>query len=110
MIKLNDYLELFPIPDSITATKIAREEFINVLEDGVPYHSFTLKEFLDVCVRLEAELLKPLKKKIARAIKEHDDLGGKRKRHKKPKSHHKRRHALDKRHQRKCKKKFCDYH
>eukprot|EP00957_Ditylum_brightwellii_P166781 12694893-Ditylum_brightwellii.AAC.1 len=70
MIKLNNYLEFFPVPDGITAMKIAREEFIDVLEDGVPYHwkvefkkegfdssSYMLKEFLDVCVRLEeAEL------------------------------------------------------
>eukprot|EP00957_Ditylum_brightwellii_P155653 11848940-Ditylum_brightwellii.AAC.1 len=68
--KLNDYLEFFPVPDGVTATKIAREEFINVLEDGVPYRwklefekegfdlsPSTLKEFLGVCVRLEeAEL------------------------------------------------------
>eukprot|EP00957_Ditylum_brightwellii_P037243 2819513-Ditylum_brightwellii.AAC.1 len=60
MIKLYDYLEFFSIPDSITATKIPREEFIDVLEDGVPYQwklefkkegfdlsSSTLKEFLD---------------------------------------------------------------
>eukprot|EP00957_Ditylum_brightwellii_P138135 10530005-Ditylum_brightwellii.AAC.1 len=62
MIKLNDYLEFFPVPDSITATKIAREEFVDVLEDGVPYQwklefkkegfdlsSSMLKEFLDIC-------------------------------------------------------------
>eukprot|EP00957_Ditylum_brightwellii_P060554 4597854-Ditylum_brightwellii.AAC.1 len=60
MIKLNDYLEFFPVPDGITATKIPREEFVNVLEDRVPYQwklefkkegfdssSSTLKEFLD---------------------------------------------------------------
>eukprot|EP00957_Ditylum_brightwellii_P163091 12418868-Ditylum_brightwellii.AAC.1 len=28
---------LFPVPDGVTATKIAREEFVDVLEDGVPY-------------------------------------------------------------------------
>eukprot|EP00957_Ditylum_brightwellii_P159102 12109121-Ditylum_brightwellii.AAC.1 len=63
----------------MTATKIACEEFVDVLEDRVPYQwklefkkegfdlsSSTLKEFLDVCVRLEeAELQKPLKKRIA---------------------------------------------
>eukprot|EP00957_Ditylum_brightwellii_P110341 8416061-Ditylum_brightwellii.AAC.1 len=88
MIKLNDYLEFFPVADSVTATKIPREEFVDVLEDGCPYQwklefkkegfdlsSSTLKDFLDICVRLEeAELQKPLKKKIACAIKEHDDL------------------------------------
>eukprot|EP00957_Ditylum_brightwellii_P018728 1406845-Ditylum_brightwellii.AAC.1 len=37
-----------------------------------------LKEFLDICVCLEeAELQKLLKKKIARVIKEHDDLDNK---------------------------------
>eukprot|EP00957_Ditylum_brightwellii_P170878 13006085-Ditylum_brightwellii.AAC.1 len=79
MIKLNNYLEFFPVPDSVTATKIACEESVNVLEDGIPYQwkvefdkegfdlsSSTLKEFMDVCVCLEeAELQKPLKKKIA---------------------------------------------
>eukprot|EP00957_Ditylum_brightwellii_P011975 903370-Ditylum_brightwellii.AAC.1 len=91
MIKLNDYLEFFPIPDSVTTTKIAREEFVDVLEDRVPYqwmqefkkegfdlNSSTLKEFLDVCVHLEeAEVQKLLKKKIACAIKEQDNLDGK---------------------------------
>eukprot|EP00957_Ditylum_brightwellii_P064109 4863350-Ditylum_brightwellii.AAC.1 len=106
MIKLNDYLVHFPAPDGVTATKIACKDFVYVLEDGFPYQwklefekegfdlsSSTLKKFLDVCVRLEeAELQKPLKKKIAHAIKEHVDLEGKRKRHKKPKLCHKRRH------------------
>ena len=83
MIKLNNYLEKFPVPDGVTAEKISREEFLDALEDGVPYQwkmefekegfdssSSTLKEFLDVCVRLEeAELQKPLKKRIARAAR-----------------------------------------
>ena len=57
-----------------------------MLEDGVLYQwklefkkegfdpsSSTLKEFLGVCVCLEeAELQKPLKKRIAHAITEHD--------------------------------------
>eukprot|EP00957_Ditylum_brightwellii_P029063 2195556-Ditylum_brightwellii.AAC.1 len=91
MIKLNDYLEFFPVPDSVTTTKITLEEFVNVLEDGFPYQwkldfekegfdssSSMLKEFLGVCVRLEeAELQKPLNKKIACAIKEHDNLDNK---------------------------------
>eukprot|EP00957_Ditylum_brightwellii_P044676 3387132-Ditylum_brightwellii.AAC.1 len=34
MIKLNDYLEFFPVPDRVTAMKIAQEEFVDVLEDG----------------------------------------------------------------------------
>eukprot|EP00957_Ditylum_brightwellii_P028476 2150464-Ditylum_brightwellii.AAC.1 len=37
LIKLNDYLEFFPVLDGVTTTKIALEEFVNVLEDGVPY-------------------------------------------------------------------------
>eukprot|EP00957_Ditylum_brightwellii_P045384 3440274-Ditylum_brightwellii.AAC.1 len=35
MINLNNYLEFFPVPDRVTNTKIAREEFVDVLEDGV---------------------------------------------------------------------------
>eukprot|EP00957_Ditylum_brightwellii_P086493 6581129-Ditylum_brightwellii.AAC.1 len=35
MIELNDYLEFFPVPDSVTTTKIPHEEFIDVLEDRV---------------------------------------------------------------------------
>eukprot|EP00957_Ditylum_brightwellii_P122581 9348266-Ditylum_brightwellii.AAC.1 len=63
MIKLNDYLVHFPVPDGVTAMKIACEEFVNVLEDRVPYQwklelekegfdssSSTLKAFLGVCV------------------------------------------------------------
>eukprot|EP00957_Ditylum_brightwellii_P171073 13023618-Ditylum_brightwellii.AAC.1 len=79
MIKLNNYLEFFPVPDGVTATKIPREEFVDALEYRVPYQwkldfkkegfdlsSSTLKEFLDLCVRLEeAELQKLLKKRIA---------------------------------------------
>eukprot|EP00957_Ditylum_brightwellii_P022257 1680265-Ditylum_brightwellii.AAC.1 len=79
MIKLNNYLEFFPVPDGVTATMIACKKFVDVLEDGVPYQwkmdfekegfdssSSTLKEFLDVCACLEeAELQKPLKKRIA---------------------------------------------
>eukprot|EP00957_Ditylum_brightwellii_P029184 2205598-Ditylum_brightwellii.AAC.1 len=60
MIKLNDYLEFFPVRDGVIATKIAHEEFVDVLEDGVPCQwklefekegfdssSTMLKEFLD---------------------------------------------------------------
>eukprot|EP00957_Ditylum_brightwellii_P057094 4326975-Ditylum_brightwellii.AAC.1 len=60
MIKLNDYLVHFPVPDRVTDTKISHEEFVDVLEDGIPYKwklefekegfnlsSSTLKEFLD---------------------------------------------------------------
>eukprot|EP00957_Ditylum_brightwellii_P201988 15328059-Ditylum_brightwellii.AAC.1 len=35
-IKLNDYLEFFPVPEGLTTMKIACEEFVDVLEDGVP--------------------------------------------------------------------------
>eukprot|EP00957_Ditylum_brightwellii_P076179 5790601-Ditylum_brightwellii.AAC.1 len=85
MIKLNNYLESFPVPDGVTTKKIAQEEFVDVLENRVPYQwklefekegfdlSYsTIKEFLDVCVHPEeVELQKPLKKRIACAIKEH---------------------------------------
>eukprot|EP00957_Ditylum_brightwellii_P022983 1734707-Ditylum_brightwellii.AAC.1 len=64
-----------------------------------------------MCVRLEeAELQKPLKKTIACAMKEYDDLDRKRKRQEKPKLRHERRHNSGKHHQSKHKKKFCDYH
>eukprot|EP00957_Ditylum_brightwellii_P153198 11660562-Ditylum_brightwellii.AAC.1 len=66
MIKLNDYLVQFLVPDKVTATKISCEEFVEVLEDGIPYQwklefgkegcgssSSTLKEFLDMCVHPE---------------------------------------------------------
>eukprot|EP00957_Ditylum_brightwellii_P059048 4478594-Ditylum_brightwellii.AAC.1 len=70
MIKLNDYLVQFPVPVRMTVTNISCKEFINVLEDGILYQwklefekegfdlsSSKLKEFLDMCVRLEeAEL------------------------------------------------------
>eukprot|EP00957_Ditylum_brightwellii_P057331 4346276-Ditylum_brightwellii.AAC.1 len=122
MIKLNDYLVHFPVLDRVTATKIACEDLVDVLEDGVLYQwklefekegfdssSSTLKEFPDVCVRLEeAELQNPLKKKRARVIKEHDNSDGKRKHQEKPKLHHERHHSLGKHHQSKHKKKFCD--
>eukprot|EP00957_Ditylum_brightwellii_P065569 4973135-Ditylum_brightwellii.AAC.1 len=86
MIKLNDYLVKFLVPDGVTIKKISCKEFVFVLGDGIPYQwklefkkegfnlsSSTLKEFLDVCVRQEeAELQKLLRKKIARAEKEHD--------------------------------------
>eukprot|EP00957_Ditylum_brightwellii_P081981 6233852-Ditylum_brightwellii.AAC.1 len=63
MIKLNDYLVHFLVPDGVTATKISCEEFIDILEDGILYQwklefekegfnlsSSMLKEFLEVCV------------------------------------------------------------
>eukprot|EP00957_Ditylum_brightwellii_P092368 7032825-Ditylum_brightwellii.AAC.1 len=60
MIKLNDYLIYFPVPDGVTAAKISCKEFVDGLEDGIPYRwklefekegfnlsSSTLKELLD---------------------------------------------------------------
>eukprot|EP00957_Ditylum_brightwellii_P095736 7294300-Ditylum_brightwellii.AAC.1 len=86
MIKLNDYLESFPVPDGVTAKKISQEEFVDFLEDGIPFQwklefekegfdssSSMLKDFVDVCVHLEeAKLQKPLKKRIAHALREQD--------------------------------------
>eukprot|EP00957_Ditylum_brightwellii_P107622 8210748-Ditylum_brightwellii.AAC.1 len=100
-----------------TTLKISHKEFVDVLEDGIPYQwklefkkegfdsrSSTRKEFLDMCVCLEeAELQKLLRKKIACAGKEHDK-DRKRKRQGKPKSRHERRHSLGKHHQGKQKK------
>eukprot|EP00957_Ditylum_brightwellii_P177389 13511888-Ditylum_brightwellii.AAC.1 len=111
MIKLNDYLVHFPVPDGVTATKISCKEFIDILEDGIPYQwklefkkegfdlsSSTFKEFLNICMHLEeAELQKLLRKTIAHAKKEHDK-DGKRKCQDKPKSCHKRCHSLGKPH------------
>eukprot|EP00957_Ditylum_brightwellii_P199538 15210920-Ditylum_brightwellii.AAC.1 len=37
MIKQNDYLVHFPVPDRVTATKISCEEFVDTLEDGILY-------------------------------------------------------------------------
>eukprot|EP00957_Ditylum_brightwellii_P108574 8281007-Ditylum_brightwellii.AAC.1 len=76
-MKLNDNLVNFPIPEGMNATKLSQEEFVDVLEDGIPLKwklefekkghdlsSATIKEFLDVCMHLEeAELHKPLSKR-----------------------------------------------
>eukprot|EP00957_Ditylum_brightwellii_P037590 2843292-Ditylum_brightwellii.AAC.1 len=89
MIKLDDYLAHFLVRHRVTATKISCEEFVDVLEDRIPYQwklefkkegfdssSSTLKEFLDVRVCLEeAELKKLIEKKIACAKKEPDNDG-----------------------------------
>eukprot|EP00957_Ditylum_brightwellii_P190124 14473209-Ditylum_brightwellii.AAC.1 len=70
MIKLNDYLAHFLVPDGVTATKISCKEFVDILENGIPYQwklefkkegfdlsSSMLKEFMNTCVCLEeAEL------------------------------------------------------
>eukprot|EP00957_Ditylum_brightwellii_P088818 6763959-Ditylum_brightwellii.AAC.1 len=56
MIKLDDYLESFPVPDGVTAEKISQEEFGN--------WNLRRKE--------EAELQKLFKKRIACTIKEQD--------------------------------------
>eukprot|EP00957_Ditylum_brightwellii_P061342 4655877-Ditylum_brightwellii.AAC.1 len=81
--------------------------------------SSTLKEFLDVCVRQEeAELQKPLKKKVTCAIKDHEESDD----NKPIKPRYKRREGQtkcygkrilrqqSKRHGSKQMKKFCDYH
>eukprot|EP00957_Ditylum_brightwellii_P132004 10065053-Ditylum_brightwellii.AAC.1 len=56
-------------------------------KEGFDSSSSTLKEFLEVCVRLEeAEMQKPLEKRIARAAREHqesDDEKMTKRRHKK---------------------------
>eukprot|EP00957_Ditylum_brightwellii_P160993 12256868-Ditylum_brightwellii.AAC.1 len=71
MIKLNNYLVNFPVLEGVTTEKISREEFIDILEDGIL--ASMLKEFLDVCICVEeAETHKPLAKKIAHTKKEHD--------------------------------------
>eukprot|EP00957_Ditylum_brightwellii_P051835 3931163-Ditylum_brightwellii.AAC.1 len=100
MIKLNNYLEKFPVPDGVTAKKISREEFVDLLEDGIVFQwklefkkegfdlsSSTLKEFLDVYVHLEeAKLQKLQKKRAVRGLKDNKESDDK-----KPiKPHHKR--------------------
>eukprot|EP00957_Ditylum_brightwellii_P125259 9548329-Ditylum_brightwellii.AAC.1 len=37
MIKLNNYLVQFPVPDRVTTTEISCKEFVDILEDGIPY-------------------------------------------------------------------------
>eukprot|EP00957_Ditylum_brightwellii_P125860 9594213-Ditylum_brightwellii.AAC.1 len=37
MIKLNDYLVNFPVPEGMTTTKISHKEFFDILEDGILY-------------------------------------------------------------------------
>eukprot|EP00957_Ditylum_brightwellii_P021021 1584444-Ditylum_brightwellii.AAC.1 len=69
MIKLNDYLEHFLVPDGVTATKISCKVFIDVLEDRILYQW-----------KLEIE-------KEAHTTKEHDK-DGKRKRQDNIKAHH----------------------
>eukprot|EP00957_Ditylum_brightwellii_P183563 13982235-Ditylum_brightwellii.AAC.1 len=109
--------------DRVTATKISCKEFVDVLEDRILYKwklefkkkgfnlsSSTLKEFLDVCVRLEeAELQKLLRKTIAHTKKE-QDKDEKRKHQDKPKLHHERCHGSGKCHQAEKKKNYCNYH
>eukprot|EP00957_Ditylum_brightwellii_P103894 7915079-Ditylum_brightwellii.AAC.1 len=68
MIKLNDYLVQFPVPDGVTAMKISGKEFVDVLEYGILYQwklefkkegfnssPSTLKEFLDQSCRSRLE-------------------------------------------------------
>eukprot|EP00957_Ditylum_brightwellii_P136727 10426532-Ditylum_brightwellii.AAC.1 len=37
IIKLNDYLVNSPVPEGVTATKISHKEFVDILEDDIPY-------------------------------------------------------------------------
>eukprot|EP00957_Ditylum_brightwellii_P056942 4316271-Ditylum_brightwellii.AAC.1 len=117
--KLNDHSVHFLVLDGVTATKISCNDFVDVLEDRIPYQwklefekegfdlsSSILKEFLYMCVRLEeAELQKLLRKTIDCAKKEHDK-DRKRKHQDKPKSCHKRCHGSGKHHQGKKKQFF----
>eukprot|EP00957_Ditylum_brightwellii_P002085 160494-Ditylum_brightwellii.AAC.1 len=87
MIKLNDYLVDFPVPEGVPATKLSHKEFVDILEDkvllqwklqfkkeGFYSSSVTLKEFVDTYVRLEeAEMYKLLTKMIAHAKKDHGE-------------------------------------
>ena len=91
----------------------------NFEKEGFDLSSSMLKEVLDVCVSLEeAELQKPLKKRIARAAREHEDSDYEKPikpRHKKRKGQTKRygrriSRQQSKRHGGKRMKKFCDYH
>eukprot|EP00957_Ditylum_brightwellii_P135478 10329857-Ditylum_brightwellii.AAC.1 len=77
--------------DRVTATKISCKEFVDVLEDKILYQwkaefkkegfdlsLSMLKQFLNVCIHLEeAELQKPLGKKIAHPKKDDNDRKGK---------------------------------
>eukprot|EP00957_Ditylum_brightwellii_P161646 12307161-Ditylum_brightwellii.AAC.1 len=88
-------------------------------KEGFDSSSSTLKDFLDVCERLEkAKLQKPLKKRIARALKDYEESDDK-----KPiKPRYKRRKGQTKRYGRRIsrqqskqvggrqRKKFYDYH
>eukprot|EP00957_Ditylum_brightwellii_P200896 15314127-Ditylum_brightwellii.AAC.1 len=107
MIKLNDYLVNFPVPNKVEATKMSHNKFVDVLEDRVP-----LQWKLELQKEEEAELHKPLAKKIAHAKKEHDKAIGNRKgkHHNKSELCHKRCHGPGKHHDGKHKKKFCNYY
>eukprot|EP00957_Ditylum_brightwellii_P057253 4338594-Ditylum_brightwellii.AAC.1 len=105
MIKLNDYLVHFLVPDGVEATKKLKFK-----KEGFDLSSSTFKEYLDMYVHLEeAELQKLLGGKIACVRKEHDD-NRKGKCQDKPKLCHKRCHSLGKLHQGKRKKILCNYH
>eukprot|EP00957_Ditylum_brightwellii_P083212 6326727-Ditylum_brightwellii.AAC.1 len=122
MIKLNDYLVIFPVPEGVTATKLSHKEFADVLEDGVPLqwklefknegfnsNVVMLKECLNMRVHLEEEKMQKL---LACAKKDHDKASrdGTGKCHGKSELHHKRFHRPGKLHAGKCKKKSCNYH
>eukprot|EP00957_Ditylum_brightwellii_P041568 3148384-Ditylum_brightwellii.AAC.1 len=101
MIKFNDYLVIFPILE---------EWKLEFEKEGFNSRSAMPKEFLDTRVHLEeAEIHKPLAKKIACAKKEHDK-DRKEKHHDKSELCNKRHHGQGKCHTGKRKKKYCDYH
>eukprot|EP00957_Ditylum_brightwellii_P023086 1741672-Ditylum_brightwellii.AAC.1 len=88
-------------------------------KEGFDSSSSTLKEFLDVCVCLEeAKLQKLLKKRIARALKDHEESVDKiliKPRYKRRKGQTKRygrciSHQQSKQVGGRQRKKFCDYH
>eukprot|EP00957_Ditylum_brightwellii_P108417 8270771-Ditylum_brightwellii.AAC.1 len=69
MIKLNDYLINFPIPEGVKATKWK----LKFKKEGFDSSPTMLKEFLDMCVHIEeSEMHKSLAKKIDCVKKEHD--------------------------------------
>eukprot|EP00957_Ditylum_brightwellii_P193294 14717496-Ditylum_brightwellii.AAC.1 len=110
----------------VTATTFSQEEFVDILEHGIllqwklefkkesfDLRSATLKEFLDVYVRLEeTELHKLHVKKIACAKKDHNEEKGDRKvrHHAKLELCYKRHHGHGKHHTGKYRKKFYNYH
>eukprot|EP00957_Ditylum_brightwellii_P080194 6099330-Ditylum_brightwellii.AAC.1 len=102
MIKINDYLVHFPVPDGMTTTRVSCEEFIDILENGIPYQW-----------KLEFKKEGPRRSRVAKTTwekdssckKEHND-NRKGKQQDKSKLHHERHHSLGKCHAGKHKN-FC---